>query len=156
MYNVRFKTYELSAKDVKINLTILLAWIIAMFSFMFGLFFGKGNFAIICMLLMFASMLCSVPVVIIIKSRTKRLQVPKIQDLELTILDHKLYNGNTQLYVYYDKTSELVHLYTTSTSTKGVSVKTQDIIILEEDNLGFLHFCEEHNIPTMHPKNYII
>ena len=156
MYIVRFKAYELSAKDVKINLTILLTWIIVMFSSMFGLFFGKENVSIICMLLMFASMLCAVPVVIIIKSRQKRLQVEKIKELELTIRDQKLYNGNTQLYVYYDSVSELVHLYTTSTSTKGISVKTQDIVILEEENFGFLRFCEEYQIPTMHPKNYII
>lgn len=156
MYNVKFKTYELSTKDIRINQTILLTWMISMFAFMFGLFFGKGNFAIVCMLFMFASMLCTVPVIIIIKSRQKRLQVERIRELELTVHDQKLYNGNTQLYVYYDSVSELVHLYTTSTSTKGISVKTQDIVILEEENTHFLHFCEEHQIPTMHPKNYII
>ena len=59
MYNVRFKTYELSAKDIRINQTILLTWMISMFAFMFGLFFGKGNFAIVCMLLMFASIIAS-------------------------------------------------------------------------------------------------
>lgn len=155
MYTVRYKTNMLSDKDVRINLTILFTWIFLMFIFMFGLFLGHGIFSIICMLLMFFSMLCSIPVAIIIKTRTKKLQVETINELQLIAENKKLYCGKTQLYVKYDKCKDFVHLYSIADSTKGTKVKLLDIVILKEENSSFIAFCQKNDIDTNNTRNYV-
>lgn len=155
MYTVRYRAKEIPQKDAKINLTILMIWIALTFFFMFGLFFGHGNFSVICMLLMFFSLICSVPVVIIIKFRTKKLEVETVKELNLTADKNRLYCDKIHFYVMYDEKNDLVHLYSTAATTNGIMVKVIDIVLLREDNCGFLIFCENNGIDTKNAHNYV-